>query len=165
MLFIAGKIVANVHQKSDFRNICSTLFSNKFSAPPSTKKMCLIIKHIRVSCFLVRFPADFMFELTKEEYESLRCKIFTSNKRGGNRYLPSCEIGCRIMRCPTVIVTIYVQIGVARDRNLCHFYFINTLTVFSPIFTMAVEPDGSWVFNVVIPLFAIVELSLMPLTL
>ena len=50
--------------------------------------MCLIIKHIRVSCFLVRFPADFMFELTKEEYESLRCKIFTSNKRGGNRYLP-----------------------------------------------------------------------------
>jgi len=35
-----------------------------------------------------RFPADFMFELTKEEYESLRCRIFTSNKRGGNRYLP-----------------------------------------------------------------------------
>ena len=49
-----------------------------------------------------RFPADFMFELTKEEYDairckdftlkiendSLRCKNFTSNKRGGNRYLP-----------------------------------------------------------------------------
>ena len=49
-----------------------------------------------------RFPSDFMFELTKEEYDSLRCKIFTlndegdslrcknftSNKRGGNRYLP-----------------------------------------------------------------------------
>lgn len=49
-----------------------------------------------------RFPDDFMFELTKEEYDSLRCKIFTlkdendalrcknftSNKRGGNRYLP-----------------------------------------------------------------------------
>ena len=51
-----------------------------------------------------RFPDDFMFELTKEEYESLRCKKFTlkseenenalrcknftSNNRGGNRYLP-----------------------------------------------------------------------------
>jgi len=65
---------------------------------------------------IVRFPADFMFELTKEEYGTLRCqkctlndgngalrcerftsnddggalrcKNFTSNKRGGNRYLP-----------------------------------------------------------------------------
>ena len=35
-----------------------------------------------------RFPDDFMFELTKEEYESLRCENFTSNNRGGNRYLP-----------------------------------------------------------------------------
>ena len=35
-----------------------------------------------------RFPSDFMFELTKEEYDALRCKNFTSNKRGGNRYLP-----------------------------------------------------------------------------
>ncbi len=49
-----------------------------------------------------RFPDDFMFELTKDEYDSLRCKNFTSNndsdtlrcknftsnKRGGNRYLP-----------------------------------------------------------------------------
>ena len=35
-----------------------------------------------------RFPDDFMFELTKEEYDALRCKNFASNKRGGNRYLP-----------------------------------------------------------------------------
>ena len=35
-----------------------------------------------------RFPEDFMFELTKDEYDALRCKNFTSNKRGGNRYLP-----------------------------------------------------------------------------
>ena len=34
-----------------------------------------------------RFPPDFMFELTKEEYDALRCKNFTSNARGGNRYL------------------------------------------------------------------------------
>jgi hypothetical protein len=35
-----------------------------------------------------RFPADFMFELSKEEWETLRCKNCTSNDRGGTRYLP-----------------------------------------------------------------------------
>lgn len=36
---------------------------------------------------LKRFPSDFMFELTKEEFESLRCRNCTS-KRGGLRYMP-----------------------------------------------------------------------------
>lgn len=35
-----------------------------------------------------RFPSDFMFELTKEEYNSLRTQISTSNTRGGIRYMP-----------------------------------------------------------------------------
>src|SRR5258707_13422234 len=41
-----------------------------------------------------RFPADFMFQLTKPESESLRLQIATSNTsnsnphRGGRRYLP-----------------------------------------------------------------------------
>lgn len=35
-----------------------------------------------------RFPSDFMFELSKEEYESLRSQFVTSNKRGGMRYMP-----------------------------------------------------------------------------
>lgn len=35
-----------------------------------------------------RFPPDFMFELTKEEWELLRCNISTSNNRGGTRYMP-----------------------------------------------------------------------------
>ncbi len=36
-----------------------------------------------------RFPEDFMFQLTKEEAESLRLQIATSNEgRGGRRYLP-----------------------------------------------------------------------------
>ena len=34
-----------------------------------------------------RFPNDFMFELTRKEFESLRCQIGTS-KRGGTRYMP-----------------------------------------------------------------------------
>jgi phage regulator Rha-like protein len=36
-----------------------------------------------------RFPADFMFQLTDDEAESLRCQNGTSNEnRGGRRYLP-----------------------------------------------------------------------------
>lgn len=34
-----------------------------------------------------RFPKDFMFQLTKNEWASLRFQIETS-KRGGTRYLP-----------------------------------------------------------------------------
>jgi hypothetical protein len=34
-----------------------------------------------------RFPSDFMFQLTNEEWDSLRLQIETS-KRGGRRYLP-----------------------------------------------------------------------------
>lgn len=35
-----------------------------------------------------KFEEDFMFQLTDEEADSLRCKNFTSNKRGGRRYNP-----------------------------------------------------------------------------
>lgn len=35
-----------------------------------------------------RFPESFMFQLTKEEYEDLRCQIGTSKKKGGRRYYP-----------------------------------------------------------------------------
>lgn len=35
-----------------------------------------------------RFPEDFMFELTKEEFDILRCRNFTSKGRGGTRYMP-----------------------------------------------------------------------------
>lgn len=36
---------------------------------------------------LTRFPEDFMFQLTKNEFEGLRSQFVTSN-RGGTRYLP-----------------------------------------------------------------------------
>lgn len=43
----------------------------------------------QVSRNIVRFPADFMFKLTEQENELLRCQIGTSNEgRGGRRYLP-----------------------------------------------------------------------------
>ena len=37
---------------------------------------------------LKRFPPDFMFELTKDEYSSLRSQFASSNNRGGIRYMP-----------------------------------------------------------------------------
>jgi hypothetical protein len=37
---------------------------------------------------LARFPRDFMFQLTREEEEVLRCQSGTSKRRGGRRYLP-----------------------------------------------------------------------------
>ncbi|MCK5452107.1 MAG: ORF6N domain-containing protein [Candidatus Aenigmarchaeota archaeon] len=37
----------------------------------------------------IRFPENFMFQLTDAEFESLRSQIVTSNEfRGGRRYLP-----------------------------------------------------------------------------
>lgn len=38
---------------------------------------------------LTRFPEDFMFQLTDNEFDSLRSQFATSNKRrGGRRYMP-----------------------------------------------------------------------------
>jgi hypothetical protein len=35
-----------------------------------------------------RFPSDFMFQLTDDEYEPLRSQIVISKRKGGRRYLP-----------------------------------------------------------------------------
>jgi hypothetical protein len=35
-----------------------------------------------------RFPADFMFQLTREEFDSLRSQFVISKGSGGRRYLP-----------------------------------------------------------------------------
>jgi hypothetical protein len=35
-----------------------------------------------------RFPADFMFQLTREEFDALRSQIATSSSHGGRRSLP-----------------------------------------------------------------------------
>ncbi len=37
---------------------------------------------------LDRFPEDFMFQLTKEQFEMLRSQIVTSSQWGGRRYPP-----------------------------------------------------------------------------
>lgn len=37
---------------------------------------------------ILRFPNDFMFQLTPEEFSNLRCQIGTSSKWGGRRFCP-----------------------------------------------------------------------------
>ena len=39
---------------------------------------------------LKRFPSDFMFELSKEEWDILRCKISTLNRRRGKHQHHAC---------------------------------------------------------------------------
>ena len=51
---------------------------------------------------LQRFPEDFMFELSPDEFKTLRSQIVTSNqKRGGTRYLPMAftEQGITMLSC------------------------------------------------------------------
>jgi phage regulator Rha-like protein len=48
-----------------------------------TKNLNLAVKRN-----LKRFPTDFMFQLSKSEWEILRLQIETSKGRGGTRYLP-----------------------------------------------------------------------------
>ena len=64
-----------------------------------------------------RFPDDFMFKLTMEEYGSLRSQIATSNKRGGTRYMPSQSAYSGIAMLSSVLhsdVAIEVNIRIMR---------------------------------------------------
>ena len=46
-----------------------------------------------------RFPADFMFQLTKEEAENLRSQIATSNSRSQNVILKNKQEKLEITKC------------------------------------------------------------------
>ena len=66
---------------------------------------------------LKRVPSDFMFELTKEEYDSLRCRNCTSNQRGGNRYMPFAFTELGVAMLSSVLnseITIEVNMGIMR---------------------------------------------------
>ncbi len=63
-----------------------------------------------------RFPPDFMFELTRTEFESLRSQIVTSN-REGTRYLPFAFTGQGVAMLSSVLNSeraIEVNIGIMR---------------------------------------------------
>jgi hypothetical protein len=87
-----------------------------------TKSLNLYVKRN-----LVRFPPDFMFQLTKEEFESLRLQIETS-KRGGVRYLPYAftELGIAMLSSVlNSIKAIEVNIMIMRAFVLLRKYALN----------------------------------------
>ena len=57
-----------------------------------------------------RFPRDFMFQLSKEEYDYLKCQNGISNSRGGDRALPYAftEHGISIQSTPTALPNNFV---------------------------------------------------------
>ena len=64
-----------------------------------------------------RFPEDFMFELKKEEFDSLRSQFATSNKRGGIRYMPFAFTEQGVAMLSTVlnsVVAIQININIIR---------------------------------------------------
>ena len=66
---------------------------------------------------LNRFPSDFMFELSKAEWETLRCNFSTSNQRGGTRYLPFAFTEQGVAMLSTVLksdIAIVVNISIMR---------------------------------------------------
>ena len=67
----------------------------------------------------IRFPEDFMFELTSEEWEALRSQIVISKKegKGGSRYLPYAFTEHGVMQLATVLNTeqaVMVNIQIVR---------------------------------------------------
>jgi len=64
-----------------------------------------------------RFPSDFMFEITKEEWHSLRFNFSTSNQRGGIRYLPFAFSELGVAMLSSVLsseLAININIGIMR---------------------------------------------------
>jgi hypothetical protein len=64
-----------------------------------------------------RFPSDFMFELTKNEWECLRCNFSTSNLRGGIRYTPFVFTELGVAMLSSILnsdIAIEINIGIMR---------------------------------------------------
>lgn len=64
-----------------------------------------------------RFPADFMFELTKEEFDLLRSQFVTSKGRGGTRYTPFAFTEQGVAMLSSVLnseTAIQINIGIIR---------------------------------------------------
>lgn len=83
-----------------------------------------------------RFPADFMFELTKEEFESLRSQFATSNhdtRRGGNRYIPYAFTENGVAMLSSVLkseTAIDVNIRIMRAFTSMRSFLMNNAHVF-----------------------------------
>lgn len=71
-----------------------------------------------------RFPPDFAFQLTKEEFRALRFQIGTSKGRGGRRYLPwvftehGAVMAASVLNSPRAVeMSVYVVRAFVRFRR------------------------------------------------
>lgn len=84
-----------------------------------------------------RFPEDFCFQLTEEEYNSLRCQIGTSKEnavsRGGRRYMPYAFTEQGIAMLSAVLhseIAVNVSIGIMRTFVEMRKFLINSHLIF-----------------------------------
>jgi hypothetical protein len=112
-----------------------------------------------------RFPADFMFQLTSEEFERLRSQIATSNiGRGGRRYQPlaftehGAIMAANVLNSPQAIATSVMVVrafvrlrqmlashaDLARKlEDLEKRYDVQFKQVFNAIRALMASPEGS----------------------
>ena len=73
-----------------------------------------------------RFPEEFCFQLTRDEYNTLRSQIVTSKGKGGRRYLPYVFTEQGIAMLSAVLrsdIAIQVSIGIMNTFvEILHFY-------------------------------------------
>lgn len=71
-----------IYEIRDYKVMLDSDLANLYEVP--TKRLNEAVKRN-----IARFPKHYMFQLTNEEFESLRSQFATSNKsRGGRRYMP-----------------------------------------------------------------------------
>ena len=97
-----------------------------------------------------RFPADFMFQLTPEEFESLRCQIGISNARGGRRYMPyaftenGAIMAANVLNSPAAVrMSVFVVRAFVQMRDLLG----GTKELASCLASSFVPPSSSRIFT------------------
>ena len=79
-----------------------------------------------------RFPSDFMFELTKEEFKNLRSQIASSNKKGGTRYMPFAFTEQGVAMLSSILnseAAIEVNISIMRAFVTARQYLFSNITI------------------------------------
>lgn len=67
-----------------------------------------------------RFPEEFCFRITREEYDTLRSQIVTSKEKGGRRYLPYVFSEQGIAMLSAVLRSdVAIQVSIRIMNNIC----------------------------------------------
>ena len=89
-----------------------------------------------------RFPEDFRFQLTKEEFDDLRFQFGTSNNRGGRRYLPYAFTEQGISMLASVLhgdVAVQASIKIMRAFVEMRHFISNNALLFERISSMELK--------------------------